>query len=370
MDDNNLIINPEPDSPNPSDTSPETPDNSADPTELPTELPDNVCQSCGSTEIENEYEFPLCTECRNRFSSQPLPKWISVVSLLILVIMAVALARFPKAIDAAVDFERGQRAEKARLYATATREYQKAVKIYPKSTLLLARLCVSEYENGEAIKAGETFSQLAGRKADEELVNEINPIIQTIDELYYPNESLMKVLKDSNNKPGTDVLIKYIADNPDNIIACEMLASDYFDQKNYVEAEKLVLKIIKQSPDYKPAIYLLAAIYRERSDYEKCRNCCNQMLNLNAEDYYAYKSLAEIELKLHNDVNGLRLAKKAVDIQPHDGQNLAILALAYHYNGKIAERDKAFNLFLKEKDFYRFKPDDLRSTFSGQVNWR
>lgn len=341
------------------------------PTPPVAQLPDNVCQSCATPTIEPDYAFPLCTHCRDNLSRPSLPGWVWTVAVAALLMVALALGRFPRAVDSALAFERGQRAERSRHYVTALHQYEKALAAYPDSTLILARACIARYHDSDYPGTIKDFERLEGREVDsQKLKSEVEGVMDSLAVLYAFSKDLTTLMESTKGDPGAFMLAGFVARHPDDQCARYLLANALFDEKKYDQARSLALELNRKHPELAYVVYLLAAISREQGDYDQCRQYCSRMLELNAEDSYAYKSLAEIELKQRHDQQALELAQKAYAYEPRSGQILAVLALAYHYNGDTTQRDRTYDLFVKQKDFSRFKPDQLRAIFEGRVNWR
>lgn len=334
-------------------------------------LESTVCKNCNDPKIEQGYSFPLCGNCRKMFSKQPLPIWIKGFFGLTMIILAIALLKFPERLEAAVFFEKGLQAEQSRRYLSAVRNYQKVLKTYPDSAPVLARLGISYFQSNQIQESAETLMKLSGRNlSNQELVAEVNYIISRIETLYIPDQELNQILE-SRHEPAklATKLRAYLENKPSNIVGLSWLANSLFDLQRYNEVESICLEMIERQPDFDPAYSLLAATYREKKEYEKGSNYCMKMLERNIENPIAYVTLSRIELKRHHDLAGLQYAEKAYGFDSESPYTIANLALAYHYNNQYDKRDETIELLKKAKNH----ADDLKklmAIINGAEKWR
>ncbi len=136
-----------------------------------------VCQRCGAAP-EPGYPLSLCAPCRTALAHRPVPAGIKAAAVAVLLLLAFALTRIPKSVEAAVAFEKGRRAEEARRYAEAAADYRSVTAAFPQSVLAQARLFVAQYRAHDAEGARETFQHLAGRKVKKEIAAEVNGLLR------------------------------------------------------------------------------------------------------------------------------------------------------------------------------------------------
>jgi hypothetical protein len=138
-----------------------------------------VCGSCGNA-AENGRSAPLCASCRAQLAARPLPRWISVAAVVLLVPFGFALLSFPSALSASLSFERGRRAEAHGNFGTAVVEYSKVVQRFPGSTRAIARQGIAAFHDRQYRLAAQAFHTIAGRDASSGIVHEVN---EAIDEM-------------------------------------------------------------------------------------------------------------------------------------------------------------------------------------------
>jgi tetratricopeptide (TPR) repeat protein len=330
------------------------------------------CRNCSNPEVEEGYHLALCKNCRNELVARPVPIWIKTITFLIVLLLIVALIRFPETVRADIYYERGLQAEKNHRFATAVHNYEKVVDRFPNSTTLLTRLFIAYYINIQIDKADETFRKIAGRKVnDHELAGEVNRLVDQMESQYFQD----KELADINKTEITPVkrisqLQDYIVKYPTKIIATYQLADTLYDQKHLDEVEKLLVGLQKTASDLEPVNLLLAATYREKGKFDLAKAEIQKVLSRNNESFGAYFALSRIELKQHQDAQGLADAEIAYNLVPEDASAMANLALAYHYNQNFTERDHLLSLLKERKDYADKDLKQLDSIFKGETAWR
>jgi tetratricopeptide (TPR) repeat protein len=120
----------------------------------------------------------------------------------------------------------------------------------------------------------------------------------------------------------------------------------------------------EKNPKYKWMLELKALISRRNNDIEEAGKICKENIADNNECVWAYRQLAVINLLKGENTFALENANKAYDLNkdfPYTGETLVI---AYHFNGKTAERDKLLSeLTINEQ------PDEpkLQDLISGKI---
>ncbi|MFZ5989672.1 MAG: hypothetical protein ACOYWZ_21450 [Bacillota bacterium] len=331
------------------------------------------CKCCSGPYIEEGYNLELCVNCRDMLAKRPIPVWIKVFSVVILAMLVFTLSRFPSVIQAGVAYERGLAAEKGKNYSTASIEYKKASEKFSDSTLVLAKLCVAQYYNMQIEEAINTFGIIAGRQdSDEDLVEKVNSVIDKIEKYYSPSEEVAKIMQ-ANANAGPEKLQNeleaYLSTHPNDVFVSTYVADKKFEEGKFEEAEKILYRITSSNSDFQSGNLLMAAIYREIKDYDKAIEYCQKILDINAQSTQALGSMARIELKRGNDSKGLSLATKAYNINNNDPYTVANMALAYHFNNMMKERDEMFERFKSFKDIDEYNLNLLTSIFNGE-KWR
>lgn len=336
------------------------------------------CKNCGSLSFEEGYNLKLCKECRDKLSKRFIPLQIKLVSVLLMALVIFSLSRFPHVIKIGVEFERGKQAEKASKYLTAVKHYEKAIKEYPESDEILVRLYVSYYQNQNIDAAYNVFDQIIGemdsnKTMKNELVSEVNEITRKLDMYYIPSEEVYNRIIDMQN-PSTEQLVtvlkSFVDKDEDEVYAAYYLASLYFDLNRFNEATEVLSKVLTKNKDFYAAYLLQSATYRELGKYDEAIEIAGKVIENNVEDISAYLTLSKIELKRKNNVKGLEYAKYAYELDTEDSYTIANLALAYHYNNLLDERDRYYNIYQNSNSRDKYTDELLQGIFDGTLQWQ
>lgn len=335
------------------------------------EQDENRCQMCFSNNIEEEYHLKLCRDCRDKLVARPIPIWIKAVSVLLVLLLLFALIRFPAIVQAHVHYKKGVRAEQELRYMTAAQNFQIASEQFPKSTDLLIKLFKAYYYDLQIDKADEVLQQIVGRKVSDETAAELNSLVGNMVDFYYMDEELSNINRaDLTLEKRIEQLREYVDAHPSIIVGQYLLANSLYDIEQYDEVEELILRIQESTTDYNSANLLLAAAYREKGEFERAKNEVRKVLDKNRENAGAYYTLSRIELKNHEDEQGLTDALTAYQLTPNVGYVIANLALAYHYNQNMTERDRWISLLKGREDYGKEDLEKLESIIQGETAWR
>jgi tetratricopeptide (TPR) repeat protein len=137
-------------------------------------------------------------------------------------------------------------------------------------------------------------------------------------------------------------LLAYLEAHPSDAIAWTILGHVYQELSEDAEAERAYLKAIEHNAKSYEAYTGLGVLARKNQDYDRALDYYNQALAINPDYAQAYSSMAGIELKRYQDQRALELAEKAYSLDQEDPVIAANLAIAYHYNGRIADRDRMY----------------------------
>ena len=146
----------------------------------PAAAPAPACKGCWSPYVEEEYEFPLCWDCRRRASLRPLPQAIKLICALVVMALIYAGYYYPDTFGASLAYQEGQRAEKVKDFAHAVEDYGTVVAIYPESPLAEARLGLAYYHGGHVPQAIWILGDLWGRGTPKEVAIQVNAVFREI----------------------------------------------------------------------------------------------------------------------------------------------------------------------------------------------
>ncbi|GAB3201309.1 Flp pilus assembly protein TadD [Pontibacter aydingkolensis] len=137
----------------------------------------------------------------------------------------------------------------------------------------------------------------------------------------------------------------YLEENPKAEGMRTFLGSVNIELYDTINAEIAYIKGLEINPNDDRALVGLGVIARMRGEYDKAREKYYAALKLNPTNPEAYSSLLILELKEKNYSKAVELGEKAKrSIKPKSSLGiLGNLAIAYHYNNQITERDELIN---------------------------
>lgn len=185
------------------------------------------------------------------------------------------------------------------------------------------------------------------------LTQKVNQVVGKLKGMYFESSELSKAMElygREELEKTSEKLSAHLNKHKTDALAMLYLANIYFDIGRYNEAAAFYEKAISLQPDFSTAYLNLAALCRERGEFEKAEQNCKKVLELNSELPQAYVSLSRIEFARNRNGTGLEYAKKAYEYGGGDMSVAANLCLAYHYNKMKEDRDKLLEQ-LKQKNY-------------------
>ncbi|MES2772691.1 MAG: hypothetical protein V4722_00810 [Bacteroidota bacterium] len=304
--------------------------------------PKSGCANCGHLVIAQGGPTPLCQECREKFIKFPIPLWIKIFGGAIAVIFIFSMSNLPKSFSLAMHLEKGKKAEKANNYLTAQREFEIVIAKLPNNIEAQAHLMLAAFYNQDISTVAKISSGIVGKEIeDNDLFADLQNMLTKADD-YVANDSLMALsekYKSRDTIPDNE-LIPFLARNPEDVYAKANYASLLFNRSDYIASDSMLSSILLLKPDYMPAIVIKATIKRELNQMDSSFYYCDKALAINHENTYILSSKARTLLKQHKDGEALKLASTSYKMNEKDYYSLATMALVYHYNNKLKERDE------------------------------
>lgn len=339
---------------------------------------DLVCRNCGSLDIEEGYDLELCPRCRKLYANRPIPVLIKIASIGLIIVLIVGMIKFTSNIEYIVKFKRGQKAERELNYVTAMKNYEEVNEHYPNNDKVMTKLLKSYYENNEIDKAYEIFYEIAGdhpetKKMDSSLVKQVNDISAKMSRYYSASNEIagrVDEISNASNSELISILESYIKTNKDDIYCRYILADIYFDEKQYKKCEELMSNVLATDNEFYSGYILRSAAYREEGFFKEAEEDLNNVLSHNHENISAIVGLSKLELKRKNNSKALEYAKKAIELDGDEAYVIANIALAYHFNGMIQERDEAYEKYKSFGEDDEYTLNLLDSIFSGSLEWQ
>ena len=132
----------------------------------------------------------------------------------------------------------------------------------------------------------------------------------------------------------------YLAAFPRDELAWTIIGHVYQDEDRLDESQSAYESALAIDPRQFQAITGLGVVHRKRGDYDAAMQSYQRALEIEPNYAEAYSSMTTIALKRNDDPKALEYAKKGYDLDQSNPIIAANLAVAYHYNGDIENRDK------------------------------
>ena len=292
----------------------------------------------------------LSFEERQEYLKLNIPNWVKLFGAGVAVIFIISVIKLPKNLSVGIHLARAEKAIKAQKYKTAQHEAATVLKILPDNKKALSDLMIASFYNGDLstfIACSNALEGVDFEKDEMDTYYTLELLMKKAD-LMMPSDSLYHISRvyDSLNLVMPDSTWKnYLSHFPDDAQANTIYASRLMDADNYTEAAHYVQLALNKQFDYLPALMYASSIYRQMDSCELSLKYCNQMLEMNKEHVYALSSKARTLLKQKKDKEALELALTSYDLDNEDVYSAATLAMANHFNNKIADRDKIINKY-------------------------
>lgn len=329
-----------------------------------------VCVACGNPEIVEGYPNKLCTNCRDRFIKYPIPTWVKLFGAGIAVIMLISFIWSSGDFDAAMALKRAEKAEESKNYLTEQRELQRAKKITPHSTDILAHLAIADFYNLDVVSLDSILGELQNKNfEDTAVLRQVNHVVDKL-KSYSPTAAFDTAFTAYKKSPIPDTALeRYIRKNPTDLYAIYTLASSYSDKDQYEKADMMLSKTLSVEPDFMPAMAMKCMVKRELKQFDSSFYYCNKLLDINHQSVYALSAKARTLIRSGKYVEGLKLAKQVDNLSKNDPYNITTLAIAFHFNKDYKERDRLIKLAEKDSasnSYMKYAKD----IFSGKIKYQ
>jgi predicted Zn-dependent protease len=323
--------------------------------------PQPGCANCGHMIIEHGHPTPLCTDCRAKFIKFPVPWPIRIFAGAVLVILVFAMANLPRNLSTAIHYERGKEAIEHANYITARKELSTVIKNFPHFDEAKEYMVVASFRDQDIPTFFSLLQELEGKQvADLSLYSEIKQMANQASG-YFPSDSLMTIANKYHSLDSIPVSFfrEYIPAHNTEVFAAMQYSSILFDQKNYPACDSMLTGILLEDHDYTTALMLKSALKKELNQLDSSHYYCDRLLSLNAESFYGTASKARTFLKQKKDKEGMDWALRNFELRKNDPYSVATLALAYHFNNRVPDRDKIMAAANK---------DSVQMTYMSYVN--
>lgn len=179
--------------------------------------------------------------------------------------------------------------------------------------------------------------------------------------------TIAKVYEGGDVKGAVQQLTAYLEQYPRDDLALTILGNAHEDLDQDDQARAAYDRALAINPRRHEAINGLGILHRKRGDDEAAMDAYRRALAIEPGYAQAYSSMTVVALRLHRDAEALEYARKGYDLDTSDPATAANLAVAYHYNGDTANRDRLTKI--AEQLGYR-KGDRLRQIYDGTLTVR
>lgn len=136
---------------------------------------------------------------------------------------------------------------------------------------------------------------------------------------------------------------EYLRTYPNSAQGWSLLGWAYTRSDSLIPAVECFDRALAIDPGFDNAYVGKGVVYRASGDLEKARASYVAAIEIEPENKEAFSSLAMIEIMEENYQQAVEYGEKAWNMDREDPAVTANLALAYHYNGQIAQRDSCID---------------------------
>ena len=176
----------------------------------------------------------------------------------------------------------------------------------------------------------------------------------------FPEDQDLKILyadiqaEAGHQEQAVSDLQKMLKGTDDDLKVYSALIQIYQRDKNYKEAEKILVSAEKFFKNREGYLFTLGSLYERQKEYDKAEATFKKVLELNPKhaatlNYYGYM-LADRGIRLQQS---LELIKEAVDLEPNNGAYLDSLGWVYF---KLNQYEEAERFLMKALDRVRKDP--------------
>jgi hypothetical protein len=343
--------------PNPNDQDPLISDNSS--LALSNDPSPSTCVSCKAKPALVGYPTALCSDCRRHFIRFPIPLWIRIFGVAVLLIVLFACVFLPRQLSTGIHKARGEKAESEHRYLTAYKEFKLAEKGLPDNTELRAHLVITGIynENDDDI---HKYGRLITDKSldNEDLNRDLNKASEVLD--YYILSEQMKDLNERFPDGIPDTAFQHALDkHPDDYIVQYYWAMNLDLKEDLPGAAKAASTILYKNPMDVPALKLADQVAVERKLYDSALDYCDRMLALNQENLFALSGKARNLLRLGRVKEAEGPAETGYKLDDTSAYTVGTMALLYHCQKQDAKARPLIQQLQKDHN-----PDD-----SAKVNY-
>ncbi len=296
---------------------------------------ESLCVNCQLNVYEPGHAINLCSGCRQSLIKYPIPKWINFFALGILAIMVVSLVRTQLYISAAIHLGKAENAIDQKHFVTAQQELALVINKFPDDLTANGYMMIASAYNLDFASYGAAYARIANKKTeDESFLNRVDAASAYIDQ-NFPKDTLMykRIVAAANNKEK----LLALTDSTKEIALKTHIANFLYEMKDYERVERIINNVLAVDSGFYQALSLMSAVKRNTGKYDEAIAFCDRLLNINAQDVYAFSQKARIELKRKHDKEAAVFAAKAIELDPDNDSAIEAKAMVDYFAGKKKE---------------------------------
>lgn len=170
-----------------------------------------------------------------------------------------------------------------------------------------------------------------------------------------------------DTKAAIDQLNSYVKDFPKDDLAWTILGHACEDEGRDAEARVAYETALSINPRRAEAHVGMALIQRKEGHPDDAMRSFGEALAIDPRNAEAYSSMTMIALERGQDAQALEYARKGYELDSKSAVIAANLAVAYHYNGDLENRDRLTQV---AASLGYEKMNSLRRIYSGEITVR
>jgi Flp pilus assembly protein TadD len=182
-----------------------------------------------------------------------------------------------------------------------------------------------------------------------------------------PLNKIKEMFDQGAKEQARDLLAEFVKSKPKDAAAWTTLGEFYRKLDQDALAEQAYQTALKLDGKQTQAYIGLGILARRAADYNKALDYYIAALKVDPRSGQAWSSAAVVAIKLGQDTQAVEFAEKGWELDRSDPALAANLAVAYHYAGRIKDRDRMY------KQAQRMKYDSLDNIdkiFRGEISLR
>lgn len=332
------------------------------------EFSEMYCRKCGIRTIDksDNPNSELCTQCREEAIHYPIPKWIYLVGVGILLLLAVSFIGFPQNLKTFRLIEGStQRANKGYVYSTLS-ELESMLKKAPKKRIAVKMVDIAMAHGYYDYAAYGIDTYLVGEDVSDSEYTRITNYIDKLNCYYNTYDQYEQMISDTS--PTSESANRQIINQLKGLLnRPEYLNETLYYYMGYTatdEGERCEYfeKCYELDPTYTDAAAQIANSYRREGDIETAREYLESAYAENRESASVLRSKAVIEMLSGNNEEAVQLAKEAYELNPNEWYVADTYLVAVATNGEVEDAKSMKKEF--ETDGYEFD-EELEQYLDG-----